>query len=190
MRVVRLFDILFSYLLVLVCAAGLVAGLFDVRFFAVSGAALVIYLIWGFFRLRCPWCGETVDLNKLLRGYKRTCNCPNCGHEITVALFVKKKPPKKLRYARRYAKRGAMPAQRHDAEALPAQPLEPIEENAGAEDIEAPEPPEDVAADGIPEDRGPESGADVPIDGAERQEEADPEPFSGENNENEGSKRE
>ncbi len=97
MRVVRLFDILLAYLLIFACAGFLVAGVFAPWCFAVSGAALALYFLWSFLRLRCPWCGMSVDLTKLLRGLRKTCNCPNCGHEITVALYVRKTPPKRRR---------------------------------------------------------------------------------------------
>ena len=106
MRVVRLADILLSYLLVLVCAAGIVGGIFDFRYFIAAGAALAVYFVWGWLRLRCPWCGEHVDSGKLLRGLWRTCNCPNCGHEIVVVPFVSSGTPAKLRRAREGGKPG------------------------------------------------------------------------------------
>lgn len=92
MRVVRVLDILLAYLLIFACAGFLVAGVFVPWYFIGAGAALALYFLWSCLRLRCPWCGVSVDLGKLLRGLRKTCNCPNCGHEITVALYVNEAP--------------------------------------------------------------------------------------------------
>lgn len=95
MKVIWVLDIVLAYLLIFACAAFLVAGVFKPVCLIWALAALVAYILWSFLRLRCPWCGVSVDLTKLLRGVRKTCNCPNCGHEITVALYVRKAPPRK-----------------------------------------------------------------------------------------------
>lgn len=142
MRVVRLFDILLSYLLVLLCGAGLVAGIFDVRYFLGAGAAFLMYLVWGFFRLRCPWCGESVDSARLLRGLWRTCNCPNCGHEIIVVPFVSHGTPAKLRRARAAAAEEPIAETPEDVPAVPETPSvaeAPENEEDKAPEIKLPE---------------------------------------------------
>lgn len=93
MRVVKLLDILIAYVLLILFAAGLVAGVFRWPFFIAAAAALALYFLWEYLRLRCPWCASTVELSFLLRGLRRSCHCPFCGHEITVVLHVNRSVP-------------------------------------------------------------------------------------------------
>ena len=101
MRVVKLLDILIAYVLLILFAAALVAGVFDWRFFIAAAAALALYFLWEFLRLRCPWCSCTVELSHLFQGLRRsrTCHCPSCGHEITVVLRVNKAVPERAAQA-------------------------------------------------------------------------------------------
>lgn len=93
MRVVKLLDILIAYVLLFLFAAALVAGVFRWSFFIAAAAALGLYFLWEYLRLRCPWCASTVELSTLLRGLRRSCHCPSCGHEILVVLRVNSSVP-------------------------------------------------------------------------------------------------
>lgn len=86
MRVIRLFEILVGYALLLIFAAALVGGVFLWPFFLVAAAALIGYFLWEHFCLRCPWCRSAVEPSQLLRGLRHPCHCPACGHEITVVV--------------------------------------------------------------------------------------------------------
>ena len=84
MRVIRIADVLLQYIFIFLFAVSLVAGVFRWQWFIVAGVAILAYLVWGLWRLRCPWCKSFVELGDLVRGLKRSCHCPACGHEITV----------------------------------------------------------------------------------------------------------
>lgn len=147
MRVIRLFDVLLQYFFILAFAASLVAGVFVWQFFIVAAAALLCYIVWGVWRLRCPWCRGPVELNDLLRGRKKTCHCPACGHEITVVWRQNLRPA---------GPRAAAPADS-------AAPAAPEPDYAPApEDLFGPEDPED--APDAPEDTfdAPEDAPDTP----------------------------
>ena len=101
MRVVHVIDILLEYLAVLAFGASLVGALFWWKALYVAGGALLFYILWGLIRLRCPWCRSSVELWTLLRGVRRGCHCPHCGHEITVVWWVSHGKPRKLRRAER-----------------------------------------------------------------------------------------
>lgn len=94
MRVVKLLDIVLSYVLMLLFAAALVAGVFKWPFFIAAAVLLGMYFLWEYFRLRCPWCRSAVEPSHLLRGLRRPCHCPSCGHEITVVVKVNNGPIK------------------------------------------------------------------------------------------------
>lgn len=93
MRVIKLFDILVDYVLMLIFAVSLVGGVFHWLFFIVAAVALAFYFVWGHLCLRCPWCGAAVEPSALLRGLRRPCHCPSCGHEITVVWRVNSSVP-------------------------------------------------------------------------------------------------
>ena len=112
MRVVRVFDVLLEYAFVIAFAAFLVAGVFAEKYFIWAGVALALYFIWGLIRLRCPWCRSTIELWDLLRGVRKGCNCPACGHEITVVWYVNRHPERKVRHR----ERKSMENTRHEPE--------------------------------------------------------------------------
>ena len=85
MKIIRTFDIILAYIFVLVCAAALVAGCFNWRWFILSGVMLAAYFIWDILMLRCPWCGGFINLDRLLYARRHRYYCSGCGHEITVA---------------------------------------------------------------------------------------------------------
>ena len=99
MRVVTLLDIVLGYALLLLFAAALVMGVFKWGFFIAAAVLLLLYFVWDFLRLRCPWCRGPVEPSQLLRGLRRSCHCPSCGHEITVVTRVNRSVPRRRRSA-------------------------------------------------------------------------------------------
>ncbi len=95
MKYIHVFDIVLEYGFMFAFAVCLVLGVFNWHYFIAAAAALVFYIVWGFLRLRCPWCGSGVELSDLARARRHGCNCPVCGHEITVVRRVNKKPPQR-----------------------------------------------------------------------------------------------
>ena len=93
MRVIRFFEILVAFALMLIFAAALVGGVFRWPFFILAAVALGIYFVWEFVCLRCPWCGSVMEPSRLARGLRRPCHCPSCGHEITVVWRVNTRVP-------------------------------------------------------------------------------------------------
>lgn len=93
MRIIRVHDVLLQYIFIFLFAGSLVAGVFRWPWFIVAGVAIVMYFIWSFWRLRCPWCRGAVELGDLLRGRRGQCHCPVCGHEIIVVTRLGKLKP-------------------------------------------------------------------------------------------------
>ncbi len=94
MRVIRIADVVLQYIFIFLFAGSLVAGVFRWQWFIVAGAAILAYLVWGLWRLRCPWCGGAVELGELIHGRRGSCHCPSCGHEITVVTRLGKLTPR------------------------------------------------------------------------------------------------
>lgn len=93
MRVVKLIEILVDYVLLLAFAAALVGGVFLWPLFIAAALCLGLHFLWAYLRLRCPWCGSILEPGALLRGLRRSCHCPACGHEILVVTHVTRSVP-------------------------------------------------------------------------------------------------
>ena len=92
MRVIRIYDVALQYIFIFLFAGSLVAGVFSWPWFIVAAVALILYFVWGFWRLRCPWCGGPVEVSDLIRARRRQCHCPACGHEIIVVTKLGRLP--------------------------------------------------------------------------------------------------
>lgn len=163
MRVVKLLDIIIAYVLLLLFAAALVAGVFRWPFLIAAGAALALYFLWEFLRLRCPWCAGTVELSTLLRGFRRPCHCPFCGHEILVVLRVNRSVPEHA--ARSRARAQAQETGRDKAPAVPEVKREDVAQAAASVHLRASVRPGtdrpkvfDAEAEGLDDGKKPRSG--------------------------------
>ena len=84
MKVMRLWEVLLSYGLIITFAVLLVFGVFSPLLLIPAALALGGYFVWGWLKLRCPGCGAFINLDRLIYARHHDFHCPSCGQEIHV----------------------------------------------------------------------------------------------------------
>ncbi|MGM9521906.1 MAG: hypothetical protein ACI3VB_05450 [Oscillospiraceae bacterium] len=84
MKLIRAVDVYIAYFFIIAFAVTLVAGVFKWVFFIPSAVMLAAYFLWNACRLRCPKCGSSTNLDRLLYARKHTYHCAACGEEMIV----------------------------------------------------------------------------------------------------------